>query len=365
MIIGSSAARWWDVPLGNADSDLDVMVHDEDMLEDYPFGCDSSIVPIEVYNTIYNASGYVSPEVLLTLKMSHLAWDIKWDKTKRHIITLLNLGYEPDYDAYVLLKKYWESVHGDKSFLSLKKDKDDFFDDHVVYKYDHDYLHELVAYPNEPMYTRCLEDGESVMTSETKFRGMSHVDQVRMFREEVTVIAIERWLTNDVNKGRYSWYESYSLSLKKTITTLTKNWANDFMIMNIRELSKPQYDLFENAIRVLGVKMSEVDLKIFQDIADETNSSSTYGISLDELIYAMCENDFNTDNLKCVKSFKHLEQEGGGEGGAEYCYGVFELNGVIYKAEYSYYSYNGCEYDGIVSTLRVVTPVEKTVTVYE
>lgn len=364
MIIGSTAARWWDVPLGNADSDLDVMVHDEDMLEDYPFGCDSSIVPVEVYNTIYNASGYASPEVLLTLKMSHLSWDIKWDKTKRHIITLLNLGYEPDYDAYVLLKKYWESVHGDKSFLSLKKEKDDFFDDHVVYKYDHDYLHSLVAYPNEPMYTRCLADGESVMTSETKFRGMSHVDQIQMFREEVTVIAIERWLTNDANAGMYSWYESYMMALKKTVTNLTKNWASDFMIMNIRELSTPDYKLFNHALCVLGEKMSEVNLDIFEEILKEMEENG-YGVPLDELIYAMCENDLNPDNLKCVKSFNHLEQDGGGEGGGEYCYGVFELNGVIYKAEYSYYSYQGHEYDGVSSTLRVCKPVEKTITVYE
>lgn len=273
MIIGSSAARWWDVPLGNADSDLDVMVYDEDMLEDYPFGCDSNIVPIEVYNTIYNASGYISPEMLLTLKMSHLSWDIKWYKTKRHIITLLNLGYEPDYDAYVLLKEYWESVHGDKSFLSLKKEKDEFFDDHVVYKYDHDYLHSLVAYPNEPMYTRCLADGEAVLISESKFGGLSHVNQVRMFREEVTVIAIERWLTNDANAGMYSWYESYMMALKKTVTNLTKNWANDFMIMNIRELSTPDYKLFNHALCVLGEKMSEVTLDIFEEILKEMEES--------------------------------------------------------------------------------------------
>lgn len=365
MIVGSTAARWWGVGLGAEDSDLDVMVYDEEMLSVYPETCDLHIVPKEIYDLIYHDSGCTAPDMLLTLKMSHFAWGIKWNKTKRHIIALLNLGYEPDMNAYHTLKNYWTEVHGDKSFLSLKMEKDEFFNDHVVYKYDHDYLHSLVAYPNEPMYTRCLADGEAVLISESKFRGLSHVNQVRLFREEVTVIAIERWLTNDVNKGKYSWYESYLMALKKTITTLTKNWANDFMIMNIRELSLPQYDLFENAIRVLGVKMSEVDLKIFQDIADENNSSSTYEYDLDKIVYSMCENDFNTDNLECVKSFKHLEQEGGGEGGSEYCYGIFELNGVIYKAEYSYYSYEGHEYYGISDTLQIVKPVEKTITVYE
>lgn len=63
--------------------------------------------------------------------------------------------------------------------------------------------------------------------------------------------------------------------------------------------------------------------------------------------------------------YEHLEQEGGGEGGSEYCYGVFKLGGKIYKAEYSYYSYNGHEYDGIYDTLKEVKPVQKTITVYE
>lgn len=63
--------------------------------------------------------------------------------------------------------------------------------------------------------------------------------------------------------------------------------------------------------------------------------------------------------------YEHLEQEGGGKGGSEYCYGVFRLGGKIYKAEYSYYSYNGHEYDGISATLKEVTPVKKTIIVYE
>lgn len=38
---------------------------------------------------------------------------------------------------------------------------------------------------------------------------------------------------------------------------------------------------------------------------------------------------------------------------------------TVYKGEYAYYSYNGSDYEGILSTLKEVTPVEKTITVYE
>lgn len=63
--------------------------------------------------------------------------------------------------------------------------------------------------------------------------------------------------------------------------------------------------------------------------------------------------------------FEHMECEGGGEGEGEYCYGVIRLSDKYFKAEWSYYSYNGCEYDYIEDTIKEVTPREKTITVYE
>lgn len=71
------------------------------------------------------------------------------------------------------------------------------------------------------------------------------------------------------------------------------------------------------------------------------------------------------EEYKTQHTYKHLQQEGGGEGGSEYCYGVFEFDGKVYKAEWSYYSHMGCEYDDIVDTLREVKPAKKTITVYE
>lgn len=63
--------------------------------------------------------------------------------------------------------------------------------------------------------------------------------------------------------------------------------------------------------------------------------------------------------------YEFIESEGGGEGQGEYCYGVIKLGEVYLKAEWSYYSYNGCEYDYILETVRAVTPKTKTITVYE
>jgi hypothetical protein len=131
----------------------------------------------------------------------------------------------------------------------LDKTKKDFFTDGVKYKYDHDWLHELVAYPNPPVYTKCLRPGADVMISKKSFDKLTNDDKIRMFREEITVIAIERWLVQDGNK--LSWLRAYQYALKKTITNLTKNWANDFLIMNLKEFCKPDYQYFKHALATL------------------------------------------------------------------------------------------------------------------
>lgn len=59
----------------------------------------------------------------------------------------------------------------------------------------------------------------------------------------------------------------------------------------------------------------------------------------------------------------HIEQEGGGEGGGEYCYAVIQVGEKFYKIEYSYYSYNGYDYDD--ADVYEVVPVERLVTFYE
>jgi len=65
------------------------------------------------------------------------------------------------------------------------------------------------------------------------------------------------------------------------------------------------------------------------------------------------------------RGYEAVESEGGGEGESEYCYGVIKVGDEYYKAEWNYYSYQGCDYDSIEDTVRKVTPTEKVVTVYE
>ena len=225
MISGSSALAYHGINLGEP-KDIDIICT-EDMISRFP-KCDIIVVPQEIYDLLYNDTGVIPTELILTIKMSHLSWDIKFIKTKRHINNLLLMGYTSNLEVYYVLKEYWKTIHGNKDHLSLKNSKDEFFNDFVTYVVDHDYLHELVSYPNKPMYNKCLRDNEEVLIDYDKFLQMSFDEQVRMFREEITVIAIERWLINPANKGKYSWVEAYNLALQKTIVSLTKKLGNRF-----------------------------------------------------------------------------------------------------------------------------------------
>lgn len=60
---------------------------------------------------------------------------------------------------------------------------------------------------------------------------------------------------------------------------------------------------------------------------------------------------------------KHIEQDGGGEGGGEHCETVVQAGDKYYKIVYSYYSYDGYNYEG--ADVYEVTPVERLVTFYE
>jgi len=373
IVVGSKALQFFGITRREP-KDTDLWVDDESILEE---GTDGHVIPTEIMSMIPTVQGYATPNAIYTIKCSHFGWDIHWEKTKYDIL-FLKSKYRPRLipELYEALVEHWNKEHGDKSYLSLSQDKEDFFNDYVKYKYDHDYLHELVAYPNKPVYTKCLKDGNSVLTDKAKFGKMSFEAQVKMFREEIVVIACERWL---VHKPDIGWYKAYMLSLKKTITRLTKNWACDFIIQNLEYFVKPEFNMFEHILNNLEeTSMSKVDLTVFEELLEKGGEE---GSSLEDLVWSLCEGDFG-ENLvswegsyedykqKCNVlaeefGYEHLDQEGGGEGGSEYCYGVFKLKGKVYRAEYSYYSYEGSDYSDILGTLKEVKPVQKTITVYE
>ena len=249
IVVGSTALNYHCFRFRTA-NDIDIWT-DEDHQKQK--GEDVSIVPSSILSVVPHKEGYATPDAVYTIKLSHLGWDIFWDKHKRDVLWMEHNGCKRLPELYSALIEYWKEVHGNKDFLSLHKKKQDFFNDYVDYKYDHDYLHELVAYPDKPVYNMCLKDGEDVAIDKEKFFSLPFEKQIRMFKEEITVIALERW----VIPYREHLLKAYPLALKKTVTSLTKNWATEFLVLNLKHFERPDVNLFQYAMKTLKEKQND------------------------------------------------------------------------------------------------------------
>lgn len=225
-------------------------------------GCvDFSEMPSEImtaFSRQSQLSGYANIDDLLTIKLSHLPWDIFWNKhASDYLVFKMKYKGVVNKPLYELLKLHWNKVHSNKKNLNLYKTKDEFFDDFVAKEVEHDYLHELVAYPERPLYTRCLKDGQEVMIDRDKFLKLSFVDQVQMFREQINVICLERWVLNTKTHGKIHFIDAYNRSVRKTVTSLTKGWASEFICENLEHFIKPSFKEVEYAINTVRKEREE------------------------------------------------------------------------------------------------------------
>jgi len=355
-IVGSTALRRWGITKRDpSDTDVWVRTQEEADILRGP-RVDVCVMPSHIMDILddYVLGGSLSPNALYTIKMSHFGWDIFWDKHKQDILLMkLKHGCELIPELYEALVEHWKEEHGNKDFLSLYQNKTEFFTDGVTYVYDHDYLHELVAYPNRPVYESVLKDGEDVAIDKDKFFALPFDQQVRMFREEISVIAAERWLIPPKSCGKIKWTKAYQMALRKTVTSLTKNWATEFIIMNIEHFYKPDYGYFEYLINTLPegetIMAKKVDL---DEIVDEILEEAGEGHDRYDLAHGDIE----------VEGYEFIDQDDGGEGGAEYCETVFKWKDKFYTMTYSYYSHHGYNFD--CAELFEVEPKKKEVTVY-
>jgi hypothetical protein len=179
---------------------------------------------------------------LYTIKMSHSHWDIpggSWGKHIADILTMKAMGAKIDEGLYKLLYKVWEEKHG-KKVMKLDQDKTEFFDDAVRRTYDHDSLHESVAFGDSPIYEEILRDGASVDIDPRKLWALPHHRIVQLFTEEICVTALERIVIP--RNYRVSPGYAYQWALRRTVTSLTKGKSSRFILDHIEEFIKPDPD---------------------------------------------------------------------------------------------------------------------------
>lgn len=183
-----------------------------------------------------------SKDLMYTMKLSHSHWELpngSWNKHVYDMMQLKKAGAKLDMGAYKVLYKVWEELHGKKK-MNLDQDKTEFFDDAVRRMYDHDSLHDSVAFGDHPIYTEILKDGATVDVDPVKLWGMSHQRRVQLFVEEICVTALERIVVP--KNYKCSPGAAYLWALRRTITSLTKGRSSRFILENMEEFIKPDPD---------------------------------------------------------------------------------------------------------------------------
>lgn len=231
LIFGSTALKHW-FPDAREPKDLDIISR-----EDKNTG---EVYWTPAFEYLLENNGdheYVFPNFLYTIKLSHSMWDVKWDKTLHDIKFLKRKGCIVDEPFYKLLIKDWSVLHGAKK-AKLNKSNEDFFKDYVKRKYDHDFLHETVAYYGRPLFESIKEDLSMVQCSKKLFDKLSHLDKIRLCKEEMFVIALERYLIP--NDFVFSERAAFRKAFKHLVTSMTAGWFPRFIMENAEEILNNQ-----------------------------------------------------------------------------------------------------------------------------
>ena len=290
---------------------------------------------------------------LLTLKCSHFHLDIAWEKTKLDILWLMSNGAKIIPELFQELKTYWDNDKGRRIEVSLNMSASEFFSTGTNFPYQHDQLHLWAAGSNLPMYSKCLADGQEVLVNKDKFKAMSHEDQLQMIREEIAVIACERWLLSPKTKVTSSVL-AWQYALRKVITTLMKGYFSEFVIYNLQHFIHVDRKLLDNILTNTKYKEEKMEPTILQEFIDlliKVRDENEY-----------CDYDIVIDG-PTIDGVRVVEQEGG-ESEGEYAHTIWEYKGEFFRLDYNYYSYNGYENVNI-SDIRHVKKVERTVAFYE
>lgn len=242
LIIGSSAIKYHFSNFKREPKDIDYAV-DVESVDRKTEGSKIDNKNVEyLYNPIIfkyvDANQlYATPSQILTIKMSHISWNINFKKHMFDIQFLLENGVEYDKKLYDELYNFWLELKGRKGKYrrsDLTLSSEEFFDNAI--DTDHDNLHLLLT--DVPTYTKILKDGCEVEPCEMKFNNLSFTEKMSVIEEEVMVMAYERF--------RDKQYRiAYEMMLEKFTTGHAPIWQLLFIIFNYKKLRTPSFNYYK------------------------------------------------------------------------------------------------------------------------
>ncbi len=260
LLVGSRALAFWDESFKvKEDTDWDVISHEPlagcewhrlDILNNFRMLNYASRYTIKGPNDV--ELQIMTPQGLAIMKRSHLWRNLSFGKHITHYHKHLAhfVDYFSAYD-FEVLEERTQLTHEQypQKHPKLNVPVDEFFDDYVTKKFNHDWLHEVVAYHQQPLYKSLQNDVESAWCKLDLWKKLSYKDKVLCVTEEVTVIAVERFLvpTDWQTPAKLAFMKS----LEKVCTTLCSGWFRDFAIDNY-----PQIVQEFSQERFLGIKQT-------------------------------------------------------------------------------------------------------------
>jgi hypothetical protein len=189
-----------------------------------------------------NGVAYASPEILLSLKKSHIHFPIKFQKhIKDYNFLLDKLKVDTLSDITNLNFKETELRVGKLKTPSLKKSTQQFFgqsDGYVKSFYIHDHIHQVMAHFEKPVYEEMQQDNQSAWCEKDLWNKLSFEKKAKCVLEEAYVIALERKIIPMINgcgelihsKKAFEW------ALMRICTTLCSGWFRSFATDNYQKI---------------------------------------------------------------------------------------------------------------------------------
>jgi hypothetical protein len=239
VLIGSKALNYHypDYPI-KENTDTDYAVDIPNLLSDKKNNIEFLYNPIICNMYKNNPIKIISPDDLLSLKISHMFWDINFDKHMYHIQFLLDKGHQYDLDIINELKEYWLKVHPKIRRSNLVQSKEEFFNNNVNEDTEqHDHLHTLIN--PIPMYTLLLKEGSEVELDESKWGNLTFEQKCDVVFEESAVMAYERYTE------RTHYREAYRLQVKDNIIKHFPFYIAMFAIENYKKVYQPKINYRE------------------------------------------------------------------------------------------------------------------------
>jgi len=214
---------------------------------------------------------YASPEVIFSLKKSHIHFPIKFDKHIKDYCFLYDYfnGVDKLSNITTLNFKETENRIGKLKTPSLRKSTKDFFgqsDGYVKSYFIHDDIHRVMSHYDSPLYERMQKDKTFAICEKDMWEKFTFEDKCKCVLEEGYVISLERMIIPSIFGG-YKWVSSedaLNWSLMRICTTLCSGWFRQFATDNyfrIHEyINKDYVDVFLTSIENGRIKKN-IDIR--------------------------------------------------------------------------------------------------------